>query len=329
MTELSSSSSTFSQSSERQAGQLGTIRPKGFPGLPADWVTDWSTFRSSDENAQIFTFTHHKLPWRAKRALVVVHGMGEHSGRYLHLPHYLGDFYDTIHTLDLQGHGRSEGLRGHIERFDTLVDDVALAIRRFDDQLRRQFGEAEIHLLGHSLGGHVSLRTLLNHSELPIKAAVISAPFLGIKAKVPVVKKWAAQGLSRIWGSLQMDTGLDASGLSHDPAVAEAYLSDRLVHGKMTPKFFSELQAAMSDTLKRESPRLPVPTLFLVPLEDRLVDPELTRKFYQGIVTEDLKSWVEYPELYHEILNESERDRAKVFQDWKEWLVRGGVQALA
>ena len=303
-----------------QPGQLGILQPQGFPGLPSSWVTDWSTFRSSDEKAQLFTFTHHQLPWEGKRALVVIHGMGEHGGRYLHLPHYMREYYDAIHTVDLQGHGRSEGIRGHIDRFDSLVDDVALAVVRFADQMQRRFGQTEVHLLGHSLGGHLVIRTLLNHSDLPIKAAIISAPFLGIKAKVPVVKKYAALGLSKVWGSVQLDTALDASALSHDRSVVETYLKDRLVHSKMSPKFFTQVTAAMSDTLSLDNPRLPVPTLFMVPMADSIVDPEMTRKFFDAASPEDSKTWIPYSNLYHEILNESEVDRNQVFADWKAWL---------
>jgi alpha-beta hydrolase superfamily lysophospholipase len=242
--------------------------------------------------------------------------MGEHGGRYFHVPHYLQDVVDAVYCLDLRGHGRSEGLRGHVERFDCLADDVAHAVRRFEEQLRKRFGRAELHLLGHSLGGHLVLRTLFLHPDLPLLSATASAPFLGIKAKVPAVKKLAAHALSRVWGSLQLSTGIDVSGLSRDKGVCDAYLEDRLVHDKMTPQFFTGMQAAFSDTLGRED-GIRVPLQILVPLQDPIVDPEKSLAFFRGLKHRD-KQLKTYPGFYHEPLNELGKEQ--VFADLADWI---------
>ena len=226
-------------------GYSGSIlRPKGFPDLPQGWESDWETFAASDGGLQLFAVTHRDrstgIPAeRARRAMLVIHGMGEHGGRYFHFPHYLQNAVSAVHCIDLRGHGRSEGLRGHIERFEQLTDDVALSVRRFYEQGVKRHGEGfELHVFGHSLGGHLVLRTAFLHSDLPAASYAISSPFLGIKVEVPVVKEFAAKMLSRVWGSLQMATALDAGLLSHDPEVIAAYREDRLVHDKMTPRFY-------------------------------------------------------------------------------------------
>ena len=165
---------------------------------------------------------------------------------------------------------------GHIERFEQLTDDVALSVRRFYEQGVKRHGEGfELHVFGHSLGGHLVLRTAFLHADLPAASYAISSPFLGIKVEVPVVKEFAAKMLSRVWGSLQMATALDAGLLSHDPEVIAAYREDRLVHDKMTPRFYSEVQAAMSDTLSRVD-GLKRPILFQVAPDDAVVDGSLT-----------------------------------------------------
>jgi lysophospholipase len=196
--------------------------------LPADWVSEWETFPSSDGRLQLYSVTHHSKEWTSPRILVIFHGLGEHGGRYLHFPHYLRSEVGAIFCMDHRGHGRSEGLRGHVERFDQYCNDVALAIARVEEQIRRRFGRAEVHVLGHSMGGLITLRTLLLHPGLPIASVSVSAPLLGIRARVPLFKKFAGQMLSKVWGSLHMTTELDASLLSHDPGVAQAYLGDRL-----------------------------------------------------------------------------------------------------
>lgn len=294
--------------------------PRGFPSLPEGWKTEWSTFRNSNESLQLFSVTHlrpvgsgHGGP----RVALVIHGMGEHGGRYLHLPHFLGDSVDAVTCLDLPGHGRSEGLRGDIGRFDSIVDDIALAVKRLHEQFTKRFGSAEIHLVGHSLGGHLVIRTVLQNAGLPIRSLTASAPFLGIKVKVPVVKKTAAILLSRVWGSLQLSTELDAGFLSHDPAVVDAYQSDRLVHDKMTPRFFTQVQAAMADTRAYRS-GIECPFLLQVPMQDGVVDSELALEFFKELDSsrKELKT---YPALFHEIYNETEK--AEVLAD-----LRGFIQ---
>lgn len=296
--------------------QLSTIQPQGFPGLPAGWTTDWETLPGADGKTKLFNVTFRRESGLTPRALFVIHGFGEHIGRYLHVPHYLQNVVDSVHGLDMRGHGRSEGLRGHIERFDDMVDDCVSAILRLDQQLKKKFGRSEIHLLGHSMGGHLALRALFLNPELPVVTANISAPFLGIKAKVPVSKKVAARALSRVWGTLQMDTNLKADNLSHDKAVPEAYLADRLVHGKMTPRFYTELQAAMSDTMRRTT-GINHPLQMLLPMQDSVVDPEKSLHFFRELKTRE-KRLKTYPGFYHEPMNEVGKE--KVFEDLCDWI---------
>lgn len=303
-------------------GDLGVIQPKGFPGLPAGWGATSETFLSSDSKTKLFGLILQKEKWTKGKVLFVLHGLGEHGGRYVHLPHFLQSQLDAIYCLDHRGHGRSEGLRGHVECFDELVEDAALALERFEGWARKKISTVELHGLGHSLGGHVALRMAFLKSVLCLRSLTITAPFLGIKAKVPLIKKIAARSLSTLWGTLPLNTDLDTHTLSHDPSVREAYESDRLVHGKMTPRFFTEVQAAMLDTMGRDS-GISIPLQMIVPLNDLLVDADQSLQFYQQLKHPD-KHLKTYPEFFHEPLNEIGKE--KVFEDVSEWIaVHPGV----
>lgn len=308
--------SPSSHDSELLSEALGVIQPKGFPGLPPGWTTQTEIFLSADKSTQLFAVSHQRA--EGHRALVILHGMGEHSGRYLHVPHYMQDAVDMVYCHDHRGHGRSQGLRGHADRFDSLADDSALAIRRVHEKLMDRFGKAEIHLLGHSLGGHLALRTLFLNPNLPVASASISAPFLGVAMKVPVSKKLAALALARVWGNLQLTTELDPTLVSHDPEVCSAYAADKLVHGKMTPKFYQGLVRAMVNTLTRKS-GIKAPLLMLIPLADKIVDSTLSQRFFRELQISE-KSLKLYPDFFHEILNETGKDQ--VFADIREWILK-------
>lgn len=300
----------------------GIVQPKGFPGLPEGWSHQFETFPSSDGNTKLFGAQYRNtralasLNGRAPRAFLLLHGMGDHGGRYVHAAHYLQNEIDILYCLDQRGHGRSEGLRGHIEHFDSLADDLALAIRRLEESLRREFGSAKVHALGHSMGGHVMLRALLNHPEMPLESASVSAPFLAIKQPVPIAKKLGARVLNHIWGQLQLETGLSLDWLSRDPAVVESYRTDRLNHDKMTPRFYSQMSEAWKDTLSRHD-GIRVPLQFLVPMADLIVDPETTLRYYEALNHPD-KRLRKFEEFYHEPLNEPGKER--VFADIGEWI---------
>ncbi len=306
----------------------GVLQPRGFPGLPEGWVTDWETFAASDGKLQLFGALHHVEPWTAEkkghRALLVLHGFGEHGGRYLHFPHFLQGHVGTVYFPELRGHGRSEGLRGHIADFDLFVKDAAFLIRRLDEKLKERFKKSEIHILGHSMGGHIALRAVFQDPELPLRSVTISAPFLGVKGRVPVSKRLAAYVLSNTWGTLQIPTGMDVEGLSRDPEVVENYRNDRLNHSKMTPRFYTSMVRAWNDTLKRES-GIHYPIQFLVPQADRVVDADRAISFFKRLKHRD-KRLKTYPDFFHEPFNEREKEQA--FADLISWIDAHGEEAF-
>ncbi len=283
------------------------------------WASDWETFPSADGTLQLFSAIHHSETWQSEKALFVLHGLGEHGGRYAHFPYYLtkaGAPFEAVYCLDQRGHGRSEGIRGHVDRFDSLTEDCILAIHRFDESLKKRFGKSEIHLFGHSMGGLVVLRALFRKPDLPIRSVTVSAPLLGIRVELPISKRAVAHVLSHVWGSLHMKNEVDPALLSHDKDVVEAYKADRLVHNKGTPRFYTELLAALADTRKRDS-GLEYPLQMIVPMQDRIVDPQAALSFFRALKSRD-KQLKTYPDFYHESFNEIGKEQA--FEDLSTWI---------
>jgi acylglycerol lipase len=303
--------------STEQAKHLGLLQPKGFPGLPSDWTSDWEKFSSRPSEPQLFAVTHHQKDWKNPRALIVLHGLGEHGGRYLHFPHYLKDVVGAVHCIDQRGHGRAGGLRGHCDSWDQLSDDLISAIRRFQTQMMEHHKRPEIHLFAHSMGGLVALHALYKDANLPLASVNISAPLLGIRVPVSSVKKGAGRVLSRAWPNLQMKNEIDVNLVSHDPEVVSAYQNDRLVHGLITPRMYTEMVRAM-DEVHAKTEGWNYPVQFYVPLKEGIVSEEATLKFYKALNSAE-KSEKSYPDFFHESFNEPEKERA--FEDLRAWIL--------
>jgi alpha-beta hydrolase superfamily lysophospholipase len=310
-----SAQATSSQSTSIQ----GILQPRGFPGLPVGWSYETETYPSVDGLAQIFSISFFKARPEAgqgHRALLISHGIGEHGGRYMHFPHYLQHSIDLVVAPDHRGHGRSDGLRGHVEKFTDYEDDLALAIRRLDEKLRKRYGKSEIHVMGHSLGSLVLLGALSRYHDLPIASATVSSPLISLRMAVPFAKKYAAHAISRIWGKLQMGSELNVNDISHDREVIEAYQKDRLVHDRITPKLFLGMQASMAAIAKKDNP-FPYPLLAVVPMDDPIVNPEVSLNFYKALKISD-KQLKTYPGFFHESFNELGKER--VFEDLEAWI---------
>ena len=304
------------------------LQPKGFPSVPSDWSSQGERVPGARPNPDLFSLTL-RSPEASNpyRILAVIHGQGEHLGRYLHFPHYLRDAVQQVSLFDLRGHGRSEGLRGHIDRFDEYVDDAAAFIGSLVGRAQKEGvtrgAPVELHLFGHSMGGLIALRLLLSRPELAFASATVCGPLLALKLKVPAAKQLAAYGLAHLWGNLQLSSDLDPETLSTDVAVQEAYQRDRLVHNKATPRFFVELKAAMADTLSRKG-GYKTPLQFLIAMKDTIEDPDVVLSYAREVDLGD-KEIRTYAEFRHESFNEIGKEAP--FEDSKRWILRHSKSA--
>ncbi len=249
------------------------------------------------------------LRWRrpgGARA-VVVHGLGEHAARQRNVAGFLAQCGFDVVAFDHRGHGRSDGARGALRARDDLVDDLAAIVD--------STSSAPILLVGHSMGALVALRHALARPET-VASLVLSSPALD--ANLGVGQKLLLAAMSRLAPDVALGNGLDASKISHDPAVVRAYREDPLVHDRITARLARFIVAGARDALERAG-TLAVPTLLLVAGDDRLVPAAASRRFAQRAPRGRIVEHV-YEGLWHELFNESEPARSRVFADLGAWL---------
>ena len=243
---------------------------------------------------------------------VVVHGHGEHGGRYQHLAEWFTPLGATVYAMDLRGHGRSGGQRGHAPSLMALLDDIDAVVMR-----AREESGGPVVLIGHSFGGLLAIAYALRHPD-HIDRAVFSAPLLQLKVKVRGWKRGLAKVLPKLAPRFSLSNAVDPDVLSHDPANARAYRTDSLVHDRMTAGLYGDTIARGEEFIERAS-ELRVPFLLLHGRDDQIVDPIGSQRFFARATVLE-RAFVLYPGLYHEVFNEVEQE--KVFRDVESWLTQ-------
>ncbi len=249
------------------------------------------------------------------RALVaVVHGLGEHSGRYAALAESLVERRFTVAALDLPGHGEAKGARGHARSWEFLREQCVPATFTASRGMPGQPPDLQTVLLGHSLGGLLALDYAIAHPRL-LLAVVASAPPLR-SAPPPAWKVGLAQAAKLMAPSQGFAHGLDESGMSRDPEVLERRASDPLMHDRITPQLFFGLEEARKRVMS-DAKRLAVPALILQGMEDRVIDPKGALEFNVA-APHGMARLITYPGAYHEVFNDL--DRGQVIRDLSGWL---------
>jgi len=246
-----------------------------------------------------------------RAVLAIVHGIGEHSGRYMNV---VDDFVPrgyAVYGFDHRGHGRSPGQRGHITRWEEYRGDV--------EAFLRVAGEREparpLFLWGHSLGALIALDFVMHHPEGLRGVVVTGAPLEPVGVAKPYLVA-IVRLLSSIWPRFTLRTRLDVSALSRDPDVGRAYTADPLVHGLGTVRFGAESLRAIA-AVKAAPDRIRLPIFLLHGGADRLNAPTGTRRFFEALTIAD-KALRIYPEAYHELHNDL--NKAEVLRDIAQWL---------
>lgn len=242
--------------------------------------------------------------------IVIVHGLGEHGGRYRHLAEWFAPKGATVYAMDLRGHGRSGGRRGDAPSLRAVLDDIDAVVAR-----AREESGGQIILLGHSFGGLLAIAYALDRPGR-IDRAVFSAPLLMVKVQVPAWKRAAARVLPKVAPRLSLSNEVDPELLSHDPTIAIAYRTDPLVHDRLSAGMYGDTIARGEDFIAR-APELRVPFLLLQGSDDRIVDPAGSERFFAR-ATAPGRAFKLYPGMFHEVLNEVDRER--VFADIEAWL---------
>jgi alpha-beta hydrolase superfamily lysophospholipase len=252
------------------------------------------------------------LPAERKAIVVVVHGYGEHSGRYRHVIRALTDAGYGVFTLDHRGHGKSEGLRAHFDSFDQPIDDL----KDYIEIVGARQEDEPIYMLGHSMGALITLAYALRYPATLAGIIVSAAP---VNADANVSKALVATGniLTNVIPKVPLLKLVPLETLSRDPDVVRAFREDPLTYkGNMRVRLGTELNKTAKWVRERIS-ELKLPILVLYGEADELVNPSGSRLVYDKVGSSD-KKIKSYHNLRHEIMNEPERD--KVLADIIAWL---------
>jgi alpha-beta hydrolase superfamily lysophospholipase len=244
------------------------------------------TFQTHDD---LELYWQHWMPEAAPRAnLAVAHGLGEHSGRYGEFAEQFVALGYAVHAFDHRGHGKAQGLRGHVDAWRDFRGDVAA----FLEKVRGETPDTPTFLFGHSMGGLIVLEYTLHHPD-GLAGVIASGPALEIGGDVSPLLLTAAKVMSFIVPRAQMNNGLDPNGLCHDAEAVQAYREDPLVHDRATPRFSVEMSRAMAWTLEHAAAWEPtLPLLLVHGGGDPICNPEGTRRFFERVEARDKELFI-------------------------------------
>ncbi|MBT4874767.1 MAG: alpha/beta hydrolase [Desulfobacula sp.] len=246
-----------------------------------------------------------------KAILLIAHGLAEHSGRYMNLVNHLVPSGYAVYGIDHIGHGKSDGKRAYVERFQ----DYTETLKNYFDMIQEWQPNKSIFLIGHSMGGLISAAYLLNHQD-ETSGAVLSGPSIKVPDNISKAVIFVGKMLSIIIPGAGL-VRLDSDGLSRDSSVVEAYVNDPLVYtGKATARLGAELIKTMQNVTLQAS-NITLPIMIAQGSDDKLVDPGGAQLLYDLIGSKD-KTIKIYNGLYHEIFNEPEHEQ--VLNDVTTWI---------
>ena len=258
----------------------------------------------------------HDFGGAPKKALVMLlHGYGEHAGRYSHVASALREQGIAMIGADLRGHGRSAGPRGAVSRFDDYHQDADTLLAHVETKRNG----APVFLFGHSMGGLLALHWLLARGTAPFSGAILSSPFLGVALAVPTWKSVMAKGMSRFLPAVSLPSGLTGKDVTRDPDMAALYDSDPLNVKVANARWYTEALSAI-ESVKSRAAELELPTLLLYGGHDKIASADATDDVARRLRMED-KTAERLPAYYHELVNEPPADRAVILKRIADWIL--------
>jgi alpha-beta hydrolase superfamily lysophospholipase len=266
-------------------------------------------FFSSKDGLRLFW--QSDVPASPRAHVAMVHGFGDHSGRYATLRTALVAAGYAAHGFDYRGHGRADGQRGHCDRFSQYIDDT----ERFWERCREQAGSLPLFLFGHSHGALIAIHFAL---KVPtgLRAVLLASPFLALAFEPPAVKVLVAKIIGKVWPSAPFHSELKVHELTHDTQVQESTRRDPLYHSGLTPRWFEEVRKAQAAAMAHAG-ALALPTLMFAGSIDPIASVPTIRTFFERVGATD-KKYKEYPGMLHETFNELGRD--EVERDVANWI---------
>jgi alpha-beta hydrolase superfamily lysophospholipase len=242
---------------------------------------------------------------KPRGSVLITHGLAEHSECYDALAKKLCDQGWMVFAWDLQGHGKSQGPRGYIKEFDHYSRDLLAVIKKIKED--KSFPTTQLHLIGHSMGGLISLQALCQDKTPKIQSLSLSNPALGVAIQVPALKHLASEVLFSVWPTFTLDNEVRYHLLSRDPAMMDVYAKDPLRHRKISPPLYLGMLKAQQE-VKDNYRKLKVPVFFQISGQDKIVSPQVSIDFYKSLLGE--KTIKIYEDSYHEVYNDLNKSEA-------------------
>lgn len=257
------------------------------------------------------------LPAEPTRVMVLVHGFAEHAGRYDEMAMHFAARGFAVHAYDQAGHGRTAGARGHVDRFDRLIEELA----RFIELVALDHPGLPIVLVGHSMGGLVVAATAA-FEKPAVDRIVLSGALLDLAGEGGIRRSaslFAARALSLVAPGFGLTTGLDPAGISRDPEVVRRYVDDPYVEDRMSARFAAGL-GEMVGRVTVAAGQIERPILVLHGEADSICSPQGSRAFHANLAgpLRSASALRLYPGLRHEIFQESEREA--IWLEMLEWI---------
>lgn len=269
-------------------------------------VADYSAGTMTTADGSLLFYRRWEPKADAAANVLIVHGLGEHSGRYVHVGKFFAEAGFRTIAFDLRGHGRSAGKPVLIGHYEDLARDV--------DWVMKQFKGNPAFLFGHSLGAQLVLWTA-QHFQLELTGLISSAAWLALAHEPPRWQVMVAKMVNRRVPGLRFSTGIDGEKLSHDQAHLDSLADLDLLHRFVTVRFYLEAVRAAADIIGERS--ISCPVLMVHGDQDEITSREAAEQFFNGLQAPS-KTFKVYPGLRHELHNET--SRTKILADYVAWM---------
>ena len=274
---------------------------------------------TSHDGTRLFVRTYQQP--NIEQTLVIVHGFGEHGGRYNYVANQLVERGWNVVIGDLRGHGRSEGVRTHVDRFDQFTNDVRVLTETFE------LDPTATAIVGHSAGGLITIRTLQTFSGIA-RAAVVTSPLLRMMVPVPRPKYLVGRVCSVVRPRTRFKTTVDQTHITRSMDILEQRMRDPLMERSITARGFFAAQRAIARAWRHAS-RIDVPMLILQAGADRVVDPAAPAEWITRLNRTEVQLEM-LDDHFHEVLNEPDRDHIlSLLSEWCESRVAQPIYAVA
>ena len=245
-----------------------------------------------------------------KANIFIAHGLGEHSGRYAHFAEHFNQLGYNVYAHDHQGHGKSSGKQGHIDSFAQYSDDLKTVVENNSAEKRPN------HLLGHSLGGVIASGFLIRNPGI-IDRCIISAPGFEKKIAPNPIKAFIGKLLANITPQLTLWNEIEAEWICRSETIVSDYQKDPLVHDRVSAKFFTSFLAERV-LIEKNADSIKLPTLMILPGADLIINHQVSKELF-ALFSNEENRLVEFPDCYHEILNE-EIEKFEAYTEIENWL---------